>query len=141
MAIALHGAGPAALYRGISARQFQQSGQTRRYGCQGCRGTAAACRPDSQLAVPWARAYRITQTTPDTAIFPTTIRNSQRQPLFKWVGPIILARDNFYALRGSGIVIRDSKKLAAFRDIAAPRDWFSYQELQAAGMKNLFGGG
>lgn len=139
MAIALHGAGPAALYRGISARQFQQSGQTRRYGCRGGRGTAAACRPDSQLAVPWARAYRITQTTPDTAIFPTTIRNSQRQPLFKWVGPIILAHDNFYALRGSGIVIRDSKKLAAFRDIAAPRDWFSYQELQAAGMKNLLG--
>lgn len=92
----------------------------------------------SLQVVPWARAYHIARTTPGTAIFPT-MRTSEREPLFKWVGPIILARDNFYALRGSGIVIHSREELAAFRDIAVPRDWFSYQELKAAGMRNLLG--
>ncbi|GIZ11150.1 ABC transporter substrate-binding protein [Pseudomonas sp. NCCP-436] len=88
--------------------------------------------------VPWARAYHIAQTTPGTAIFPT-MRNPQREPLFKWVGPIILAHDNFYALRGSGISISRHQELTAIRAIAVPRDWFSYQELRAAGMNNLLG--
>lgn len=92
----------------------------------------------SLQVVPWARAYHIAQTTPGTAIFPT-MRNPQREPLFKWVGPIILAYDNFYALRGSGITINRREELAEIQNIAVPRDWFSYQELRAAGMNNLLG--
>lgn len=88
--------------------------------------------------VPWARAYRIAQTTPDSAIFPT-MRTSEREAQFKWVGPIILASDNFYALKGSGIIVKRPEQLARFPAIAVPRDWFSYQELTAAGMNNLLG--
>lgn len=88
--------------------------------------------------VPWARAYHLAQTTPHTAIFPT-IRNNEREKHFKWVGPIMLASDNFYALKGSGIVVTDASQLARFKTIALPRDWFTYQELTAAGMDNLLG--
>lgn len=92
----------------------------------------------SLQVVPWARAYRIAQTTANTAIFPT-MRNSEREPQFKWVGPILLANDNFYALKGSGIKVGQREELARFKDIAVPRDWFTYQELTAAGMHNLLG--
>lgn len=88
--------------------------------------------------VPWARAYRLAQTTPHTAIFPT-IRNSEREKHFMWVGPIMLASDNFYALKGSGVVVSDVSQLARFTAIALPRDWFTYQELTAAEMDNLLG--
>lgn len=88
--------------------------------------------------VPWARGMRIVQGTPDTALF-TTIRNAERQPQFKWVGPILLATDAFYALKGSGIVVKSRKDLERFREIAVPRDWFTYQELKAEGMGNLLG--
>jgi len=88
--------------------------------------------------VPWARGMRIVQTTPDTALF-TTIRNAEREAQFRWVGPILLATDAFYALKGSGLVVRSRADLEQFREIAVPRDWFTYQELKAAGMKNLLG--
>lgn len=95
-------------------------------------------QPASLQVVPWSRAYRIAQTTPDTAIFPT-MRTAEREPQFKWVGPILLTADNFYALKGSGIVIRDQQELSRVRQIAVPRDWFTYQQLRAAGMTNLLG--
>lgn len=36
---------------------------------------------------PWARAYKMAQNSPNHAVF-TTARTSQRESLFKWVGPI-----------------------------------------------------
>lgn len=92
----------------------------------------------SITVVPWARGMRIVQTTPDTALF-ATIRNAEREPQFKWVGPILLATDAFYALKGSGLAVRNRAELEKLREIAVPRDWFTYQELKAAGVKNLLG--
>lgn len=40
---------------------------------------------------PWARAYKIALTTPDVLIF-TMVRNAEREPLFKWIGPISRSR-------------------------------------------------
>lgn len=37
--------------------------------------------------LPWARAFEIAKTGPNTAVF-ETIRNASRAPLFKWVGPL-----------------------------------------------------
>jgi polar amino acid transport system substrate-binding protein len=88
--------------------------------------------------VPWARGMRIVQSTPDTALF-TTIRNAEREQKFRWVGPILIATDAFYALKGSGIVVNSRADLARFKEIAVPRDWFTYEELTAAGMRNLLG--
>ena len=55
------------------------------------------------------------------------------------VGPILLARDSFYALKNSGLVIGSQAELAAVGQIAVPRDWFSFQELTAQGQPNLLG--
>lgn len=88
--------------------------------------------------VPWARGYHTVQQTPNTALF-ATIRNAEREPLFQWVGPILLAQDSFYALKNSGIQLRDLTDVAEAGPVAVPRDWFSYQELRNLGLTNLLG--
>ncbi|WXL24522.1 ABC transporter substrate-binding protein [Ectopseudomonas mendocina] len=88
--------------------------------------------------VPWSRAYHSAQNNPDTAAF-VTMRTAEREPLFKWVGPIMVSMDSFYALKTTDISIRNDQELAQIDNIAVPRDWFSYQELHADGMKNLLG--
>ena len=94
--------------------------------------------PGEISVVPWARGYHTVQQTPNTALF-ATIRNAEREPLFQWVGPILLAQYSFYALKGSGIQLRDLTDVAAAGPIAVPRDWFSYQELRNLGLQNLLG--
>ena len=89
-------------------------------------------------AVPWSRGYHIVQNTPGTALF-ATIRNAEREPHFKWVGPIMLAQDAYYGLKGSGPKIDQPAQLHEVGPIAVPRNWFTYQELSAAGMPNLLG--
>ena len=37
--------------------------------------------------LPWARAFEMAKTGPNTAVF-ETIRNAAREPMFKWVGPL-----------------------------------------------------
>lgn len=94
--------------------------------------------PASIQVVPWARGYQTVRKTPNTALF-ATIRTQEREPHFKWVGPILLARDAFYTLKGSGVQIRNAADLQRVEAIAIPRDWFTYQELSAKGMRNLQG--
>ena len=88
--------------------------------------------------VPWARGYQTVLRTPDSALF-ATIRSTEREASFQWVGPILQTHDGFYALKGSGLVIRTQTELAAAGPIAVPRDWFTFQELTAKGMPNLLG--
>lgn len=88
--------------------------------------------------VPWARGYHTVQQTPNTALF-ATIRNAEREPLFQWVGPILLAQDSFYALKNSGIQLHDLTDVAKAGPVAVPRDWFTYQELRSLGLQNLLG--
>lgn len=88
--------------------------------------------------VPWARGYHTVQQTPNTALF-ATIRNAEREPLFQWVGPILLAQGSFYALKNSGIQLHDLTDVAKAGPVAVPRDWFSYQELRNLGLTNLLG--
>lgn len=94
--------------------------------------------PGEISVVPWARGYHIVQQTPNTALF-ATIRNAEREPLFQWVGPILLAQDSFYALKNSGIQLHDLTDVAKAGPVAVPRDWFSYQELRNLGLTNLLG--
>lgn len=67
--------------------------------------------------VPWARGYQTVLRTPDSALF-ATIRSTEREASFQWVGPILQTHDGFYALKGSGLVIRTQAELAAAGQIA-----------------------
>lgn len=88
--------------------------------------------------VPWARGYQAAQHEPNTALF-VTMRTDEREPLFKWVGPVVVAITSFYALRDSGIRIERFEDAAQVSQVAVPRQWYSYQTLQARGLPNLVG--
>ncbi|WLQ12335.1 transporter substrate-binding domain-containing protein [Hahella aquimaris] len=47
---------------------------------------------------PWARAYKLAQTEPNTLIY-SIARSPEREPLFKWVGEIAPFRVNLYKLK------------------------------------------
>ena len=87
-------------------------------------------------SMPWARSLQIVRRTPNTALY-TTIRNPMREAQFKWVGPLVVSEDNFYALRGSGLRISQPEQLHALGPIAVPRDWSTYEELRRSGLPNL----
>ncbi len=88
--------------------------------------------------VPWARGYQAAQLEPNTALF-VTMRTAERERLFKWVGPVVVAVTSFYALRGSGIRIERFEDVTRIGQVAVPRQWYSYQALQARGLPNLVG--
>ncbi len=45
----------------------------------------------SLSAFPWSRSFRMGQQLPNTCVFSTT-RTPEREPLFKWVGPLVKNR-------------------------------------------------
>ncbi|MEO4046793.1 transporter substrate-binding domain-containing protein [Pseudomonas sp. CAU 1711] len=88
--------------------------------------------------VPWARGYQAAQVDPDSGLF-VTMRTAEREPLFQWVGPVMVVVTSFYALRGSGIRIDSLEDAARAGTIAVPRQWYSFQELKARGLANVYG--
>ncbi|WP_137973596.1 ABC transporter substrate-binding protein [Pseudomonas sp. F(2018)] len=88
--------------------------------------------------VPWARGYQAAQHEANTGLF-VTMRTAERERLFKWVGPVCVVITGFYALKGSGIRIDSLDEAGRVGTIAVPRQWYSYQELQARGLPNLYG--
>jgi polar amino acid transport system substrate-binding protein len=62
--------------------------------------------------LPWQRAYRLALEEADHAVFSTT-QTTQRQPLFKWVGPIVDNNWVFLKRANSNIILKeldDAKK-------------------------------
>jgi polar amino acid transport system substrate-binding protein len=62
--------------------------------------------------LPWARAYQMALEKPNVCVFSTS-RNAEREPKFKWVGPLALNSWMFYALRDANIVmssLEDARK-------------------------------
>ena len=88
--------------------------------------------------VPWARGYQKTLSESNSGLF-VTMRTAEREKLFKWVGPIAVAVTSIYALKGSGLTIHNLDDAGQLGTIAVPRQWYSYQTLQAKGLTNLYG--
>jgi len=86
--------------------------------------------------VPWEEGYEKVLTEPNTALF-TTVMTPERKKHLQWVGPVTALDTNFYALSGSGIVIKtleDAKKAAS---IAAVKGHYTEQMLKEEGFANL----
>lgn len=58
---------------------------------------------DIQL-LPWQRAYRIALSEKNSLLY-TTNRTSQRESLFKWIGPLFALDVNFYRLDSRGNIL------------------------------------
>lgn len=87
--------------------------------------------------VPWARGYQQAQVRPNTGLF-VTMRTTEREHLFKWVGPLTRSVTGFYALRSAGLHIDSLEQARQFGAIVVPRDWYSHQRLLGLGFANLY---
>ncbi len=85
--------------------------------------------------VPWARGYRYATTEPNVGLFATT-RTPEREPLFKWVGPVAATTGQFYIRRGGPRVDTLHQARQADR-IVVPREWYLHQILRGQGFDNL----
>ena len=93
-------------------------------------------------ALPWARAYRQALATPGTLIFSLT-RTSEREPLFKWIGPMAPVKHLLYRRKGRRDVVVNSLDDARRYRIGvmrsdAPTDYFlrkGFPEDPSAGLQ------
>ena len=76
-------------------------------------------RADIRL-LPWARAYKLLQTTPNSMMF-SMVRTEERETLFKWVGQLIRFNLGLVALKKRSITIRSLEDVNQYR-IGAVRD-------------------
>ena len=85
--------------------------------------------------VPWARGYKYLSSLPNVCLF-ATVRNPEREKLFKWVGPISSATGRMYTRRGGAHY--DNLEAARHADqLLVPREWYVEQYLRAKGFKNI----
>lgn len=86
--------------------------------------------------VPWSRGYATTLRQENTGLFVTAL-TKEREPLFKWVGPIASTRGQLYALKGRDQKIASLADAGRVRHIAVPRDWYLHEILINAGLANV----
>lgn len=84
------------------------------------------------LRFPWDRLYRLTLDKPNYGLFSTTF-TAERQPLFKWVGPIASTGWVLLAAPGNNISIGSLKEAGQYRIGAYKNDAVS-QHLESQGL-------
>ena len=78
--------------------------------------------------LPWARAYQLTLSQPNTLLYSTT-RNAEREALFEWIGPISARQIFLYKLKARSDIhlntIADSAhyRLGLVREMASTKDF------------------
>lgn len=84
------------------------------------------------LRFPWDRLYRLTLDKPNYGLFSTTF-TPERQPLFKWVGPVAKTGWVLLAAPGNNIALKDLKSAGQYRIGAYKNDAVS-QYLESQGL-------
>jgi polar amino acid transport system substrate-binding protein len=85
--------------------------------------------------MPWARAYSLAQTTPMTCVF-TTAHNAKRDPMFKWVEPLLVDNNVLIAKTGSGISAMDLEEAKKYT-IGTQREDYTETVLKEKGFTKL----
>lgn len=87
------------------------------------------------LRFPWDRLYRLTLDKPNYGLFSTTF-TAERQPLFKWVGPLAKTGWVLLAAPGNDIRVSSLKEAAQYRIGAYKNDAVS-QHLESQGLEPI----
>lgn len=87
------------------------------------------------LRFPWDRLYRLTLDKPNYGLFSTTY-TPERQPLFKWVGPLAKTGWVLLAAPGSDIKVASLQDAARYRIGAYKNDAVS-QHLESQGLEPI----
>lgn len=91
---------------------------------------------DNIQILPWSRAVDTLEKKENTVVF-SMGRTEQREPLYKWVGPLVEFRWVFFAKKGSGIkvsALEDAKKV---KSIGTSLNSASHQLLVQNGFGNI----
>jgi polar amino acid transport system substrate-binding protein len=86
--------------------------------------------------VPWVRAYKELQSTPNTVLF-SVARSSERCPRFQWVGPTGEFTFAFFVRTDSKITLNSLDDARKLRSIGVYKDDARDQLLTKAGFTNL----
>lgn len=92
--------------------------------------------PDNIEVLPWARAYNHTLKGPDRILF-SVGRSAEREPLFKWLGPIVSNRCYFFKKRGSPVRIESIEDAKKVEFISVTRNFMEHNLLESKGFSNL----
>ena len=87
------------------------------------------------LRFPWDRLYRLTLDKPNYGLFSTTF-TPERQPLFKWVGPLAKTSWVLLAAPGNNPSVASLKEAAQYQVGAYKNDAVS-QHLESQGLKPI----
>ena len=93
--------------------------------------------PDTIEVYPWDRAYRETQNMPNRILFAMG-RNEAREPLFKWVGPLLDNTTYFYKRKNSPVSINSIEDARIVDGIAVRKNYFTHTHLKNLGFSNLY---
>lgn len=92
--------------------------------------------PDNIKVYPWARAYDNILRKPNRILF-SMGKSPEREPLFKWVGPIISNRCYFFKKRGAPVNIKSVEDAKSVKLISITRDFMEHRFLESKGFTNL----
>lgn len=84
----------------------------------------------------WTTGYNIVLTTPNTAIFSTTLTH-QRDSMFKWVGPIATVEYSFFGRDDFPTQISSISDVRKAGPVAVVGNTGRHQTLQSSGVTNL----
>lgn len=85
--------------------------------------------------LPWARAYTLAQSEPMTCVF-STAHTAKRDPLFKWVEPLLTDRNILIAKTGSGVAPKDMEDAKRYT-IGTQREDYSDTVLREKGFPKI----
>lgn len=91
---------------------------------------------DYKIAMmPWARAYNLAQTTPMSCVF-TTAHSAKRDPIFKWVEPLLVDRNILITRSGSGVTAKTLEEARQYT-IGTQREDYTEVTLKENGFTKL----
>jgi len=91
---------------------------------------------DNIHIVPWARGWKILMENQNVVLF-TMTRTEEREKLFTMIGPVAVGTTNFYAKKGSGIIIKNMEDAKKVKTIGVYRSAVEEQILTKEGFTNL----
>lgn len=100
-------------------------------------GILARLNRTAQIEIlPWSTGYNLSLAGPRTALF-STGRTDEREPLFRWVGPIASVNYVLYARNGSGLVITSLEAAKKAGNIGVVKDDARHRFLLENGFANI----
>lgn len=91
---------------------------------------------DTIELIPWARGYLMLQNKPDVVLF-STARTKSRETLFKWAGPVSVAKFILYKKKSSRIIINSLEDAKKVRLIGCYKNDVRANILEEHGFENL----